>query len=355
MIMFKKHLPILAAVCIILLIIFSVAYLNFIDAFVPHSGAKFSPGWTDNTFLTEHGGLSWSDDDFENGWTIAWQLGQNSSSSGFETSNGTLVLHASFNGFNKNQEKSISGIMVQKDLNRLNTTVSPFLIIKHKESTSDSALMFSFGITDIMGVWHDGGRYFASNSWSNIYFDLRQIYNGTIAAISIRLTNDFDPNYVAGTQYAYVESIAIYERFKNPDWTISASQLVNTTLSSERGVLNLSASGYLSEGLLVSAQRRNNLSINAELHNYLMVSIRTSSINIAARIVIWPDQNVHNSREVLLKTYNDNDWHTEIIDLSYFILPTDVFMIELGFAQIYPSNTNEWITYKTLSFNSLEV
>ena len=86
-----------------------------------------------------------------------------------------------------------------------------------------------------------------------------------------------------------------------------------------------------------------------------MVSIRTSSINIAARIVIWPDQNVHNSREVLLKTYNDNDWHTEIIDLSYFILPTDVFMIELGFAQIYPSNTNEWITYKTLSFNSLEV
>ena len=119
--------------------------------------------------------------------------------------------------------------------------------------------------------------------------------------------------------------------------------------------MNVSASGDLSEGLLVSAQRRNSLSINTAMYKYLMISVRTSSLNIATRVVVWPDQNVINSRTVLLKTYNDNEWHTEIVDLSYFVVSTNIFMIELGFEQVYPSNANEWVTYKELSFNSLEV
>jgi len=238
MIAVKRRLVVVAALCFLLLIAFPVVYLNLIDAIIPHKGANFSPGWTEKSFITEHGGLAWSDDKFEEGWAIGWQLGPNPDKSGFQSSNGTLLLHASFEGFNHNKEKGVSGIMVQKDVNGVNTTLSPFLIIKHRESVSDSALLFSFGIMDVNGVWHDGGRFIASSSWSNIYSDLRQIYNGTIQAISLRLTNDFDPNYVANTQYAYVESIAIYERFKTPDWTFDDSQPIYPLLTTEKGILN---------------------------------------------------------------------------------------------------------------------
>ena len=79
----------------------------------------------------------------------------------------------------------------------------------------------------------------------------------------------------------------------------------------------------------------------------------TSGIDVAARIVVWTDPN--HSYMVLLKTYNDGNWHTEIIDLLYFGIPGGSYlsMIELGFTQI-SDGSGSIVCYSQLSFNSLE-
>ena len=81
----------------------------------------------------------------------------------------------------------------------------------------------------------------------------------------------------------------------------------------------------------------------------------TSSLNIAARIVIWPTPSAIDSREVLLKTYNDNQWHTEIIDLSFFGISGNIHRVELGFITLVTSNSNESVCYADFSFNRWQV
>lgn len=347
----NRRLVQVAAYCILLLVVVPVVYLKFLEAVVPHPGLRLSSGWEDNTFSTRYRNPVWLDESFEEGWEVAWELGQSDNSSGFAVLNGTLVLYATFEGCNVGHERGVSGIMIQKNIGELNTTFYPFLVIRHKESASASALMISFGVTDAEGVWHDGGRYHASSSWTNLEFDLRKLYNGTVRYVSLRLTNDFDPNYAGEVQYAYVQLIAIYE--KSPDWRLAYNKPVNASISNEDGVLRVSATGNLSAGTIVAAQRLKNLAINLSVHNYLNISIMTSSINVAARIVIWT--NMSYSHDVLVKTYNDNEWHSEIVDLAFFGLSGDVYMIELSLMQLYPSDSSEWVSYKQLSFNRLEV
>jgi hypothetical protein len=339
-------------VIILLLFVLAVGYLTTLKAIVPHSGLRFLSGWEDHTFATaSNESLAWIDADFEEGWEAAW-LYDRYNYPGFDASNGTLVLGATFNGLNENDEDGISGIIVKKDVINLSTLTSPFLIIKHMESTSNPALMFSFGIIDDMGLRHTGSLYKVSTSLATLNFDLRTLYNGTIRSILILFTNYFDPNSVVGTQFAYIKSVAFYR--EQPEWWVVSSSLAPASISNQQGILRLSGIGQ-SKGTILSAQRSKNLTFNLIPFNYLNVSIMTSSLNIAARIVIWPDSSLSNSREVLLKTYNDNQWHTEIIELSLFGLTENVYRIELGFVSLFPSTTEECACFKEISFNMWQV
>lgn len=86
----------------------------------------------------------------------------------------------------------------------------------------------------------------------------------------------------------------------------------------------------------------------------------TSGLDVAARIVIWTQPNLDHSYAILLKTYNDKDWHTEIIDISYYlrahsdVSTSGLSMIELGWMQVEESNSST-VFYRQLSFNNLEV
>jgi hypothetical protein len=141
--------------------------------------------------------------------------------------------------------------------------------------------------------------------------------------------------------------------FEKPlDWYSARSGMVKGNVSSYTGVLNISMQGYRSTDDIIAAQRIRSLPSNLTFSNYLKVLIMTSSINVSARIAMWPDAQTN---VILLKTYNDREWHIEIINLGDLGLRDNIRMIELSLMQLYSSNSSEWILYKELSFNTLEV
>lgn len=137
-------------------------------------------------------------------------------------------------------------------------------------------------------------------------------------------------------------------------WTLAYNRPINASISVENGILKVYGSGNLSAGTIVAAQRFKDVNVDISIYRYLRVLIRTSSINVAARIVIWsaPSQPC----VVLFKTYNDAEWHTEIVDLSFFGLTGSPYMIELTWMQIYDlSDSSSIAWYREISFNKLEV
>jgi hypothetical protein len=327
---------------ILLFSVFPIGYVELLSSFRSSAEPHLSPGWQDDSFRTDYENAAWLDRYFSQGWSIAWTTDQENGTAGFDASAGLGHLYATFNN-------SLGGIMVQKSVPDVDTEEYPYLVVEHKETSSDESLMFSFGVTDNKGLWHDGGWYHTSTSWAELKFDLRGLINGTIAYISIRLTNDFNPSYAGGEQSAYVQLIGIYK--ESPDWTIAYIGTTNASISSENGTLEIHGSGGLSTGTIVSAQRLNSLLFNPSEYNYLKVSIKTSSINVSARIVIWTDQS--HAYTVLLKTYDDNAWHTEIIDLSFFgATNSSLYMIELSWMQI-DKGYESTVYYRQLSFDSL--
>jgi hypothetical protein len=321
------------------LIVYSIASITL---FSP-STIELQAGWKDDQFKIWYKGLEFYDS-FTEGWTVAWRLGQEEGESCFE--NGRL--YATFKGYNTDHERGVSGIMVQKPV-KIDTTFYPYVVIRHKESSSDPALMFSFGVTDEKGNWYDAGWYHTSVDWTYLEIDMSRIYLGNITSISVRLTNDFDPTYSGGMQSAYIESICFYK--EPPDWSLVYLGISNTSISSKDGTLTISVNGEAPKDSMVVAQKKRDLNFDPSLYPYLKVSIRTSSINVATRIVLWTDP--EHAYTVLLKTYNDGEWHTEIIDLRYFgIASTKLYMIELSLLQL-SDGINSSVSYRELSFNRM--
>jgi hypothetical protein len=142
--------------------------------------------------------------------------------------------------------------------------------------------------------------------------------------------------------------------FQASVWNLGYDRPVDANMSSENGVLKVSAVGDISSGTLVAAQRWSGLDFNMSEYKYLKVSIMTSGITVAARIVIWTD----NPYVVLLKTYNDHEWHTEVLDVVYTLSNMGATslrpgMIELSWQQV-TEGFNSTVYYSQLSFNSLE-
>lgn len=145
--------------------------------------------------------------------------------------------------------------------------------------------------------------------------------------------------------------------FQADVWNLGYDRPVDANMSSENGVLKISAVGNISSGTLVAAQRWIGLDFNMSEFRYLKVSIMTSGITVAARIVIWTDGGKQ-INVVLLKTYNDKDWHIEILDVIYTLnvlgaSTSQLSMIELSWQQV-ADGSNTTVYYSQLSFNSLE-
>lgn len=140
-----------------------------------------------------------------------------------------------------------------------------------------------------------------------------------------------------------------------PLWKIAYTNPVNASIFTVNEVLGIFRNGNLSAGNIVSAQRTSDLDFDLNKYRYLNVSIITSALDVVARIVIWTQPSLDHAYMLLLKTYNDKDWHMEIIDLSQFgIGGAGLFMIELGWIQVQDGYSS-MVFYRQLSFGSLEV
>ena len=139
-------------------------------------------------------------------------------------------------------------------------------------------------------------------------------------------------------------------------WRLASSVPVKGELVVENGVLKVTANESLPYYGVVTAQKLDDFVVNVTTYNYLVVSVKTSSVFTAARIVVWPHSTGMAQKEVLLKTYDDNEWHTEVVDLSsIFGLSGDIVGLELGFKSIDPSVSSQSVCFKQLSFSRLEV
>jgi hypothetical protein len=341
----KKGLTIIVLISVIIL--FPIAYLTFLNTAIPQNGIVFSAGLKDASFQTEYSEPGWYDSNFSQGWNINWT----STNSGLTVTGGVIDLYVAFNGYNPSQERGVSGIIIQKSIDHINTAIYPYLVIRHKESSSDQSLTFSFAIIDDKGGAHLGAWYHASTSWTNLEVNLTETYSGIVSRILIFFTNSFNPNYSGGVQHTYVQLIGLYG--SPPTWTLASNTPVNATISSENSVLKVSANGDTETGTIISAQRVSGLDLDFTKYRYVNVSIMTSGIDVAARVVVWTDSS--HLYPILLKTYNDKNWHIEIIDLSYFGIysSSHLFMIGLGLLQI-SEGSNSTVCYSQLSFNSLE-
>lgn len=328
----------------VIVIAYPLAYGGLINMFMPKLGFRLSAGWTDEGLRTYCEGVIWNDVALSGGWRVAWTSGQSNGDSGLI--NGTL--YATFRGYNGDHERGVSGIMIEKSLeNEINSTDFPYLVIRYSVSSSDSPLMFSFGITDGRGIWHDGGWRHVSASMVTLVVDLRNYYNGSIRSVSLRLTNDFDPDYAGGKQYVVVKDISICRI--GPDWVLASNAPLDVGVMSESGTSSIYVSGQVPKDAIATIQRKQSLNFDPTVYRYLKVSIKTSSIDVAPRIFVWTDERT--PQLVLLKTYNDNQWHNEIIDLAYFgINANRLYMIELGLLQVV-AGYNSTVWYRYLSFN----
>lgn len=336
---------------ILLIILTPAAYLWALNMFFIPPKIRLIPQWKDDVFLTEPQEPFRIGSNFTEGWSIDWQSGQENGDYGFTVQDEVIDLFATFRGYNYSDGIGFNGVSINKTIPNIDRQAYPYLRIEHKESSSDSALMFSFSISDDKGQWFDGEETHVSTSWSVLECDLRKLHNGTIAQISIQLTDEYDRHYAGDMQHAYIKSIGIYKQ--NPTWTLTHDRAIEANISTEVGTLKIFGKGNMMSGTIVSAQRFSNLTFNAFVPQCLNVSIKTSGIDVAARIAVWT--NSSKPLVVLLKTYNDFDWHIEIIDLlSFGINGSTLYKIELGWQQVYDSTNQSIAWYRQLSFNQLE-
>lgn len=340
------------ALVVLLGVVVPAGYFNLMRSILPHPQPAFSMVWQEATFSTESQDPAWVSSNLSDGWNVKWAPRQTSGSYGLAVSpEGFGDLYATFRGYDSPDERGIAGIMIEKSIGSVNTEVFPYLVIEHQETSADPSLMLSFGVVNENGTYlYEKGSH-TTLAWESISYDLRKLYNGTISAVSILFTNDFDPYYTGGLQHVYIREIGMYG--EKAAWTITYNnKSINATLSSDQVNLRIYGSGNLTAGTIVSAQRYFEPTIALEQPRYLKVIIKTSGIDVAARMTVWTDEIT--SHLILLKTYNDNEWHTEIVDLSYFgLIDSQIQMIELGWQQVYDSNGSSTIWYSQLSLNQM--
>lgn len=120
-------------------------------------------------------------------------------------------MNATFNGYYPAHELGISGIFIQKQIDYLDTSNYPCLVIRKKEGSSDSLLALSFAVIDDKGSVHQGFPAHTSTSWTVLEANLSNVYSGIVKGILILFMDSFNPNYSGGFEQAYVQSISLCE------------------------------------------------------------------------------------------------------------------------------------------------
>jgi hypothetical protein len=120
-------------------------------------------------------------------------------------------------------------------------------------------------------------------------------------------------------------------------WTVNASQGTNGSLAVSNGSLSVISATMVTPQQFVAADSPNLPLIDISRYHFLIVSIRAPAYYVAARIVIWAGGG--GPIAVLVKTYADTGWHTEVIDLRFFGLSIarPLRMIELGWQGVETS------------------
>lgn len=154
-----------------------------------------------------------------------------------------------------------------------------------------------------------------------------------------------DPNY------GY-RLVPVWEDQAFTAWNLTSAGRPNTFLAISNGILTITASGNLPSSFTASAQRYVNLSFDPARFRYFKIDIKTSSIGVAARVMIWTNATTHFT--ILLKTYNDSSWHTEIVDMTYFgINSPSIYSIQLGWQLLDPL-TAAHASFRNPSINTAE-
>jgi hypothetical protein len=325
----------------------SAAYVAGVQILVPHQSVLLQPGWEDYGLRTSYE-VPPQNLNLSSGWGIVRYYGETQNNeSGFTSFNNTLTLYETFNGVNLGNDGGVTGIEIGRPVYNINTSFYPYtLVVRHKESTANFSLMFTLGVTDSRGAEHVGAWQHTSSNWENSEFDLQNMYRGEIDAVFLRFTDDFNKSFTGGRQYLYVQAMSLFRQ--DPPWTLLSSDPSGSELANSNGTLMLTVRGQLYNGLDVLAGRQVNSLLDTSQYKFLKISIMTSSLNTAAKIILWEGSQ---SYTVLLTTYDDRKWHTEIVDLSVFGIQGDVDYIQIGLEQLSAAPVAV-IYFTQLSFNT---
>ncbi len=117
-------------------------------------------------------------------------------------------------------------------------------------------------------------------------------------------------------------------------WTANASQGTSALLSVTNGSLSVISAGTVTPQQFVAAESPNLSAANVTRYPFLIVSVREPAYYVAGRIGIWTGKG--DFILVLVKTYADTAWHTEVIDLRFFGLSweTPVRTLQLGWTSV---------------------
>jgi hypothetical protein len=333
------HKKTLIAIAFALVILTPIVENQLMNSLVPPKKLAEVVGWSDPNPTTAFTNPVLQYDTFTD-----WQLKNTGSfvGSGFRILNGIGDLYANFTG-------TPLAVEIEKIIaENVSSTNSPYLVITHQEDNSDESVNFSFGLTDTNGKSYHGSWYHVSERSSLLSFDMRALFNGTISRVSLRLTNDFNEQYEGGVRHAYISSVAIYR--SAPEWTIISDKPTNASLETNDHSLIITAPSSIPEYTTVAAQNAGGFDFNLSEFNFLRISIKTSSLHVAAKVAVW--DNIGDEHVILLKTYNDELWHDEIVDLKAFNVDVagKIAMIQVALLNVEHVNSSVVVSYKDLAF-----
>ncbi len=137
-------------------------------------------------------------------------------------------------------------------------------------------------------------------------------------------------------------------------WTITASAGASAFFTVSNGVLSLVSTTSITPQQFVAADSPNLSQVDLPKYPFLIVSIKAPAYFVAARIGIVTEE--RGLALVLVKTYPDTDWHTEVIDLRFFGLSDGarIQMIELGWLGVeHPAPAGTLVQFQDLKLGSL--
>ncbi len=149
------------------------------------------------------------------------------------------------------------------------------------------------------------------------------------------------------------ESLAFEAGWTDPSfsgWTANASQGTSAVLSVSNGTLSVISAATVTPQQFVAADSPNLPAVDISRYHFLIVSIRAPAYYVGARIAILTGTG--GPTLVLVKTYADTEWHTEVIDLRFFGLSiaTPLRMIELGWQGVEtPAPATTHVEFQGLS------